>query len=150
MEKIFETQIRLTPADNRTHVKVVFRVPEGLRQLRIRTAYTPKYLEDETQAMRLLRACFAHCAPEQNFDERQTRLNLPLRNHIAWSIDTPHGLVGTEHRHNPDQLHTIGPTFASSGMTPVPIEAGEWAVTASINALVTDIVTVTIEAEGLR
>lgn len=149
-ERVGACTLRLTRSDDRTHLRVPFEVGEGFRALQFHTAYAPKYSDDEASDLRLLDACFAHCAPEQGFGAREARLNLPLRNHIAWSIDGPDGLLGTEHRHNPDQTHTIAPDFASCGFRPAPIAAGVWTVTASINALVCDAITVTIEVEGLR
>ena len=42
-------------ADNHTHKEIPFDVPEGLKEIRIKIAYSPKEFDDETASLAIVR-----------------------------------------------------------------------------------------------
>ncbi len=145
---ISEQTIQIGLQDRNRHIAFAFDIPCDMRRLRVRTTYTPKYGTDTDRMRVWTRQALRAAYPDTEPDDAQADAYLPLTNHIAWSIDSPSGALGTEHRANPDQEHTVTPQWASSGFRPAPITAGRWVVTATINSVVTDRVTVTVRIEA--
>lgn len=137
----------ITRADRDRHITFGFEVPSGLHVLYVHTSYTPKFGTDTDYMRQQVQACYVRAYGQEQSLERVEKC-LPLGNHIAWSIDSPLGPLGTEHRANPDQEHTITPIWASSGFSPSPIHAGHWTITASINSVVTETVDICIRVEA--
>ena len=145
---IFSSTIRILPKDNKSHVKVCFEVPKGLKCLTVRTAYAPKYEHDENKCIRLIDEGLSKQDIAKPLAYEDKRRCVPLANHIAWSLDNGEKLLGTEHRHKPDQTHVISEVFSSNGIVKTKPIGGKWTLTASINSIVTDYIDIAIEVKG--
>ncbi|MDE5616830.1 MAG: CehA/McbA family metallohydrolase [Clostridia bacterium] len=145
---IFSSTIRLLPKDNKTHVKVSFEVPDGLKTLSVRTAYSPKYEYDEEKCIRLIDEGLSKQDIAAPLTYEQKRRCIPLANHIAWSLDDGEKNLGTEHRHKPDQTHIISEVYSSNGFIKAKPLGGKWTLIASVNGMVTDHIDVLIEVKG--
>lgn len=148
--QIFHTKIRVTPDDLRSHVKVQFDVPDGMEYLTVATFYSPKYEYDEKKCAAFVGECLKKDAPYKEFSYDEIRRNFPLANHIAWSLHDGEKLLGTEHRHKPDQIHVISEEYSSNGFAKTKIHAGKWTLFASINSIVTDYIDIDIKVDGYK
>ncbi|MDE5991346.1 MAG: CehA/McbA family metallohydrolase [Clostridia bacterium] len=145
---IFSSTIRILPKDNKTHVKVSFEVPQGLKRVTVRTAYAPKYEYDEEKCIRLIDEGLSTQDIAKRLSYEDKRRCVPLGNHIAWTLDDGEKLLGTEHRHKPDQTHVISEEFSSNGFIKTRPLGGKWTLIASINSIVTDHIDIIVEVKG--
>ena len=148
--RIFSTQLRILPKDNETHVSVSFDVPDGLKSIEVRTAYSPKYEYDEGRCFELIENGLVSQDVSGRFTVGQKRRCIPLANHISWSLSDGEKWLGTEHRHCPDQMHIISEEYSSNGFIKVAPKGGRWTLIASINGLVTQYTDVLIEVDGFE
>ncbi|WP_274650220.1 hypothetical protein [Paenibacillus humicola] len=127
--------------DSSTHRTYAFRLERPAGRLGIRFAYAPKHLSDEEESRaQILAAIENGMMPGQKEAAAAAwRSYLPLSNLITLSIDDPAGFRGACHRHDPEQRHFIGEDGASPGLLPGPLREGEWTVTLSFHAVVTDV-----------
>lgn len=123
-------------------------MPENLKRVTVATFYAPKYEYDEQKCMAFIDESIKKYAPYREFSYSEKRMNIPLANHIAWSLHDGKRLLGTEHRHKPDQVHIISENFSSNGFAKTKINAGIWTLTASLNSVVTDYIDIDIEVNG--
>ncbi|MDE6189299.1 MAG: CehA/McbA family metallohydrolase [Clostridia bacterium] len=145
---IFSTSIRILPKDNKSHMSVEFEVPSGLKSLIVATSYSPKYEYDEKKCIELIDRGLSTQDLSKPLTYEQKRRCVPLANHIAWSLEDSEKLLGTEHRHNPNQVHTVSEVFSSNGFIKTRIVGGKWKLIASINNIVTDYIDINIEVKG--
>ncbi len=146
--RIFSTKLHILPKDSETHVSVNFDVPQGLKRLEVRTAYSPKYEYDLDRCFNLIESGLASQDAEKKFTLNEVQRCIPLANHIAWSLHDGQRWLGTEHRHAPDQRHIISEDFSSNGFVKTAVNGGRWTLTASINGLVTEYTDVIVEVDG--
>ena len=150
MDKIIfeQMQIQLCPDDSKSNRYIPFTVPEGLKKLYITYSYSPKILEDKEKSYELVRENILRDAPEDI--DRYTDYNefMPLKNLVTVSLDSPGEFRGAAHRHDENQYHEIGESFASPGFLKGKICAGQWRLSLNIHAVVTDICTCRIKIEG--
>lgn len=135
-------------ADNHTHKEIPFDVPEGLKEIRIKIAYSPKDFDDETASLAIVREVLKKDAWYASFEEKDLKYFLPLKNHISLSVDSPDGWLGTAHRHAPVQEHFINERESAYGFRPAPVTSGKWKITLSMNCIITGKVTVRVIVEG--
>ncbi|WP_217593959.1 hypothetical protein [Cohnella sp. GbtcB17] len=137
---LIDIRANATPEDSRTHVRFAFQLDEPAFAVRIHFEYSPKRLDDDGRARELLKHSFEkYVLPEQRAlaKERLDRY-LPLNNLITLSVDDPDGYRGACHRHDPVQGLTISEHDASPGLMKGKLAAGEWTITLSLHAIVTD------------
>ena len=144
MMNIFSHKGRITPADDKTNITHTFTVPDGVERLVVRYSYSPKEVEDEDSAMRLvaegLRRCNTAVVNVSSF--------LPVKNLITLSFDENGSYRGACHRQPNEQTIIIAETGSTSGINNSPIQAGEWAVVLNVHFAGCDIdYTVDIEGE---
>lgn len=148
--RIFSTKLRILPKDSETHVSVSFDVPDGLKSVEVRTAYSPKYEYDEERCFELIEQGLASQDVTGKFTIGQKRRCIPLANHISWSLSDGEKWLGTEHRHCPDQKHIISEEYSSNGFIKAVPRGGKWTLIASINGLVTPYTDILVEVDGFE
>lgn len=145
---LFGTEWIFTPKDECTHQHFDFSVPNGLNALQIKFEYSPKYLENEEQKAVLLRKAYARymdgAVPTDDYIRSET-----VGNFITLSLDSPDGWVGTAHRHPPKQTITISADDCTRGFIPTRIKEGQWRLTLSVFAVITETCTMNISVEGV-
>ncbi|MDI4643751.1 hypothetical protein [Cohnella hashimotonis] len=137
---LIDIRANATPEDSRTHVRFPFKLDEPACAVGIHFEYSPKCLDDDSRARELLEQSFEkYVLPEQLAlaKERLDR-HLPLKNLITLSVDDPAGYRGACHRHDPVQSLWISEHDASPGLMKGKIAAGEWTITLSVHAVVTE------------
>ncbi|MHB8618668.1 MAG: hypothetical protein ACYDAG_03715 [Chloroflexota bacterium] len=156
---MYELVGNLTPADQRTHQRTRFAVPEGCRELRLRFSYEPKACQAEEAAG------LARRALDDQRDRLAGRLGAGVR-HLAqaWALGyerwlfgptggRPFGLTpnmltlslddaagryrGAAHRQDPEQDIRLSEAAATPGFLPGALPAGDWTLTLSVHGLVT-------------
>lgn len=143
-----ESETFLHPSDEKSNKYIPFTVPEGISKLFITYSYSPKNLRDKEKSYELIKENILRDAPEDidrypDYDEF-----LPLKNLVTLSLDSPEGFRGAAHRHDENQFHEIGKSFASPGFLKSNIIEGEWRLSLNVHAVVTDICTCRIKIEG--
>ena len=149
MVKIAEFNWELTSADTKKHINGDFMVDKPYEKLIFECSYTPKYLEDEQKGLQMMKEALvkADYSLAKHPDEELLKY-MPLANHVSWSVDSPVELVGTKHMHNPNQVLYIGNGQSTPGFKNTPIYEGRWAITASLNAVITDTISIHIVVSG--
>ncbi len=149
MKLLIEKELCLTESDTKTSVSIPFTVPGNTEKLFITYSYSPKLLEDEEKAKRLIKENILRDAPEDAEAYTDYGRFMPLKNLITLSLNSPEGYVGAAHRQDSEQHHEICEDFASPGFIKCKPEKGEWVLSLDIHAIVTDnvICKLKIEAE---
>lgn len=137
---VLDVMGRMTPDNNKTHIRIPFQLDEDCSRLRLKFEYSPKVLEDRGRSLELLNQSFdAYLLPEQKAPALAQADNyIPLKNLITLSLDDPLGYRGACHRHDPVQELALAAREASPGLLPGPLPAGDWEVTLSVHSIVTD------------
>ncbi len=149
MIKITEFNWDITKADTKRHLSADFLVDKPYSKLIFECSYTPKYLEDASQGLKMMREAIVNADYSlSDYPDEELLKSMPLANHISWSIDSPIELLGTKHEHNPNQVLTIGNGCSTPGFKNSPIYEGKWAITASLNAVLTDTLSIHIAIFG--
>lgn len=148
MEKIIEKIVRIYEKDMKSHIRIDFLVEKEYKSLVFKTYYCPKYDFDEQRANKHIYNCYIQADRAKDFDSVEIAKALPLSNHIAWSIDSPDGYLGTKHLSWAFQEHYISEQKSSWGFVPSRIVQGTWTLTASMNAIVSPFVDIWIKVEG--
>lgn len=143
---ILKAEGRITAAEDKTNIKYIFNVPEGVTALKIKYHYAPKTLEDNEKAPEIIRNCF------EKYDgiiKGSPNDCLPVKNLVTLSLDGCGAYRGAAHRQDDFQEHIIGRDFASPGFIKGEIKAGEWDIVLNVHSVSCDVeYTVEIEGEG--
>lgn len=147
-----ETQLHLTPEDEKSTAFIPFDVPEGTQKLCITYAYSPKILEDKEKSYVLIKENLVRDAGENWTDYIDYEEFLPLKNLVTLYLRSPEGFRGAAHRQADSQYHEICSEVASPGFLKGKITPGQWQLCLNVHALVTDfcVCHVEIEAEVLE
>jgi len=149
MKLLVERELTIRDSDTKTSIAIPFTVPENIKKLFITYSYSPKILEDEEKAKRLIKENILRDAPEDADAYTDYGRFMPLKNLITLSLNSPEAYVGAAHRQDSEQCHEIGENFASSGFVKCRITKGEWSLSLDVHAVVTGkaLCKVKIEAE---
>ena len=140
MKTLIRAEGRLTPSCSKTHISYSFTLTAEAERLHIDFSYRPKILEDDSKARKLVEDCFQEFGGETAEDERNKwHLYLPVNNFLSLSIDDPEGFRGCVHRQTHRQTLYLMHNIASPGLLPGRIGPGQWRVTISVHAVVTDL-----------
>jgi len=149
MEKIAEFNWDITSADTKKHLNADFLVNKPYPKLIFECSYDPKYLEDAQKGLAMMKEAVVNADYLlQDFSDEELLKNMPLANHVSWSIDSPLGFLGTKHKHDPYQLLEISNGHSTPGFVNSPIYEGRWSITASLNAVITDELHIHIVVSG--
>jgi hypothetical protein len=142
MNRLLDVEEKLAAVQTQTHITYSFDVSDSCRKLNIDFRYSPKILNDEVLSMEIIRHSLRKYSEgsDQPFEESMKKF-LPLKNLITFSIDDPNGFRGACHRQDAEQHLFLAFDSASPGLMPGPLVKGNWSVTLSIHALVTEICT---------
>ncbi len=149
MEKIAEFNWDITNLDTKKHLSADFMVNKPFTRLVFECSYAPKYLEDQEKGLEMMREAVIKADYSlEDFPDSELLKNMPLANHIGWSVDSPIECVGTKHMHNPNQTLIISNGQTTPGFKNTPIYEGRWAITASLNAVITEKLSIHIVVSG--
>ena len=149
MDKVAEFNWNISKEDTKRHINADFLVEKPYTRLIFDCSYTPKYLTDETIGLGMMRKEIVDAGySNADYSDEELLKCMPLANHISWSIDSPLGLVGTKHIHNPNQVLVVSNGGSTPGLKQTPIYEGRWAITASLNAILTNSVSIHIVVSG--
>ncbi|CAI6085749.1 hypothetical protein [Cohnella sp. JJ-181] len=137
---LLDIEKHVTPEHSRSHLRFPFRLERPAAKLNIRFSYTPKVLEEDAVARRLMEISIErYIEPErQKAALENLERYLPLQNLITVSVDDADGYRGACHRHDPAQQLYLSENGASPGLIGGRIGVGDWAVTLSVHSVVTE------------
>lgn len=141
---VLDRELHLTPEAEKTQIRLPFAVETDARAMSIDLLYTPKTLDDREKALRLAAQTVDRDAPDGREQADGLSRFLPLKNLITISLDDANGYRGAAHRQPSEQHLTLSATTAAPGLYPGKIGAGDWTLTLSVHALVTDGCTCTV------
>ena len=149
MTKIAEFNWDITNADTKKHLSGDFLVDKPYTRLIFDCSYSPKYLEDEKVGLKMMKEALvtAGYSLAKHPDEELLKY-MPLANHVSWSVDSPVEFVGTKHKHDPHQILEVSNGQSTPGFKNTPIYEGRWAITASLNAVITEKLSIHIIVSG--
>lgn len=147
MSTVFKTETVVPKSALHTHIPFGFEIKEGGEKLVIAYSYAPKRY-DGADAESLAYEAFLRAYPsDENIEKAAVLGALPLNNHITLSLEKDGEVVGTAHRHSPDNVFEIGPHRASPGFFPTPVTPGNYTVVLSVHAILDEEVSVKLEAK---
>jgi hypothetical protein len=141
METLILAEGSLTPVCSKTHITYTFNLQKEAKRLNIDFSYAPKILEDRPKAKELICEGINEYILEDQRDGfmRNWDSFLPVQNLLTISIDYYDEFRGCAHRHPNEQHIYIAENDATPGFIAGKIAPGQWKVTISAHAVVTDI-----------
>lgn len=140
MKTLLDVKGQISPDCSKSHISYSFIVPQPLCRLDIYFSYTPKLLENQSLSKQFIQdsvSKYIEKGHQQSYSEKW-EMYLPLKNLITISVDDSIGYRGAAHRHDSKQELYISENKASPGLVPGNLRPGQWRVTLSLHAIVTD------------
>ena len=134
---IFEKRGTITPAQDKTNISFAFDVPKGVSALNIDFSYSPKTLENEEEAFRLVSDALNKYFGADN--GKDPHAFLPVKNLITVSLDDPNGYRGAAHRQPNEQHLVIAAEGSSPGFLNREVPAGSWRVMLNVHCCACDV-----------
>ena len=141
MELLLDVMGQVKPICSKSHISYWFELPEDTEKLYIDFAYSPKILEDRAKTKSLIETAIRKFISPELQVQYLEKWNsyLPLKNLLTISVDDPNQNRGAAHRHAPEQQLYIEELDASPGLVSGHLVPGQWRITISLHAVVTDI-----------
>lgn len=147
MIKLLSVEREIYKSDGFKHIDFPFVADRNYDKLLIKYAYSPKKYEGD-DAFRLAYEAFKEAYGEHEVDLNDVKQELPLNNHITLSLSKEDKLIGTAHRHANDMEIEIGAT-STVGFFPAEITKGNYSITLSCHAVLSEKVMVKLEVYGV-
>lgn len=142
--EIFTKEGRITPAQDKTNIRLNFTVPKGAKRLIVKYHYSPKDVEDENLACQLI----YNGMKKYNMDIANVTSFLPVHNLVTLSFDECNEYRGACHRQPNDQTVIISDKDSTPGIFNRPIKAGQWDIVLNVHFAGCDIdYTINVEVE---
>jgi hypothetical protein len=139
METLILAEGILTPSCSKSHISYLFNLEKNRDRLEILFSYEPKKLEDREKSKALIIEGIRNYV---DFDQDRIlegwETYLPVQNLLTLSIDDSGQFRGCAHRQGAEQHLFIEKDNASPGLIPGNLTPGQWRVTISIHAVVSD------------
>lgn len=141
---IFNKEGRITPAQDKTNIRLDFTVPNGAKKLIVRYHYSPKDVEDEKLACQLI----YNGMKKYNMDVANVTSFTPVHNLVTLSFDECGEYRGACHRQPNNQTVIIAENGSTPGVFNRPIKAGQWDIMLNVHFAGCDIdYTIEVEVE---
>lgn len=149
-KNLFEVHNTINKEDNNKHIVHIFQLDSTYKSLFIRFKYYPLFLDDEDKAKEIIFESLGkyRSGNELEKEKEQWREYLKLSNLLTVSFDDINGFRGCAHRKNNNEVIVISSDKSSPGMIPGVVKKGEFKITMSIHALVTDTCEYSIQIDG--
>lgn len=132
---IFENNVKIKTNQNKTNIKFNFNVDKNIKALKITCSYSPKVLADEQAALNEALVCL------EKYGESllNAKDNLPIKNLVTLSLDSPSGYRGAAHRQDSEQIHILRADAASPGFIKGDIDSGVWSAVLNVHSISCDV-----------
>lgn len=131
---IYEKRGVIAPQQDKTNIVLPFDVPEGIEKLIVDYTYSPKLLEDEAQAIELIKTKLKQYGGTGTPEEY-----LPVKNLITLTLDDNGEYRGAAHRQAECQHHEISAEYASPGFLKREIHKGSWQIVLNVHCCACDV-----------
>lgn len=141
MDILLDVKGQVKPICSKSHISYWFELPDKVETLHLIIKYSPKKLEDKLKAKPLIIDAIGKFIEEEHQEAylQKWESYLPLQNLLTLSVDDPVHSRGAAHRHDPEQHLYISELDASPGLVAGTLIPGQWRVTISLHAIVTEI-----------
>lgn len=141
--QIFSKSGVITPANDKTNIKLSFSVPAGVKKLVVKYRYNPKMVEDRADALSIVNKGLSKYGASFINPENV----LPVKNLVTLSFDENGKYRGACHRHPNEQTVIIAESNSTPGIFNRPVENGEWDIVLNVHYVGCD-VNYEIEIDG--
>lgn len=149
---LFKTAGTLHKCCMKSHITFSFYISEEkayeMDKLMIDFSYTPKCELDESKKKSIRESTILKLHPRVKADYSDILENAIYCNLLTISVDDAIGFRGNYHKHFVKEPIFIGRLNATKGFKPGPIKEGNWKVTISNHAILTDDITYTLKIWG--
>lgn len=129
----------LTPSCSKSHISYSFHLKKESDRLQIEFSYEPKKLSDREKSKALILEGIQNYVDfDQERIAKEWETYLPVQNLLTISVDDSIEFRGCAHRQSDSQQLFLEKNHASPGLIPGRIIPGQWRITISIHAVVTD------------
>lgn len=134
MKTLLKTKGRIGTEDLHTHIRIPFGLEEDADEITVRYSYAPKKYGGKDAYGLAYRAFKLSYPSDEPVAEAAVLRELPLNNHITFSLEKDGILLGTAHRHSPDNIFKIGKN-SDYGFYPVKLSPGTYFAVLSVHAV---------------
>ncbi len=131
---LFEKAGIITPKQDKTNLFFDFDVPDGIERLIIDYSYSPKTVDDEHTAIKLIKEKMKQYGADGKAEDY-----LPIKNLITLSLNDEKSYRGAAHRQADTQHHEISKGFADSGFIKGEIGSGKWKIALNVHCCACDV-----------
>jgi len=139
MNTILLAEGKLTPSCSKCHITYAFELNNDSSRLDIYFSYEPKVLDNIQKSKELICQGIVKFCEGKHEELEQWEKYLPIKNLLTISIDDRDTFRGCAHNQLEHQHLFITKNNASNGLIPGNIAVGQWKVTISVHAAVTEI-----------
>lgn len=136
----------LTPPCMKSHITYSFYIGENIKEIIINFQYYPLTLSDRSLSQSIIDDTLSGYGIHDK-DEADWQKYLPLKNLLTLSIDDQLEFRGAAHKHENYQEVHISQASATQGFIKGAIIAGQWKLTISVHALLTEECTYKLEVK---
>ena len=126
MQTLLKTEGRIGLESLHTHIRIPFKIDDEKAEITVNYSYSPKKYTGSD-------------AYQQAYEAFRLERELPLNNHITFSLEKDGVLLGTAHRHSPQNVFKIGEKEASYGFYPQKLLPGTYYAVLSVHAILEDV-----------
>lgn len=126
---IFSYSGIITPAQDKTNIRLDFTVPDGAKKLIVHYSYNPKDVEDEDKAGALI----YNGMKKYNMDIANVSSFMPVHNLVTLSFDENGEYRGACHRQPNEQTVIIAEGNSTPGIFNRPVTAGDWDIVLNVH-----------------
>lgn len=139
MSILLNVEGTLSTDNSKSHIRYPFRIERDVNVLYIEFSYTPKEETDIDNAKKII----VECLKKYTLDSIEHisgiwQNYLPVTNLLTLSLDDPEKFRGAAHRPSHCQQIYISENEATDGFIPGKIIEGDWLLTLSVHAVVTN------------
>jgi hypothetical protein len=140
MKVLLQAEGALTPVCAKSHIIYAIDLDREISQLWIDFSYSPKCLDDRDTARSMIMAALHRDLLEEQQQSLAAHWEdfLPFKNLLTLSFDDAAGFRGCAHRHDPRQHLELATHRASPGLLAGPVPPGQFRITLSVHALITN------------
>lgn len=126
---IFSKTGKITPADDKTNIRLDFTVPDGITKLIVRYSYSPKTVEDKN----LANSAVATGMKKYGVTFASPDKFMPVKNLVTLSFDENGTYRGACHRQPNEQTVIISEKDSTPGVFNRKITPGSWDVILNVH-----------------
>lgn len=139
MQTLLKTEGRIGLESLHTHIRIPFKIDDEKAEITVNYSYSPKKYTGSDAYQQAYEAFRLSYPADEIILKAVVERELPLNNHITFSLEKDGVLLGTAHRHSPQNVFKIGEKEASYGFYPQKLLPGAYYAVLSVHAILEDV-----------